>query len=1358
MTTTFDPDAKDCTPVLIGSISLGLIQLIVIGLDVAARVDWFSPTSELGATSPTAQLQNESRWPIYLPFLQFAFVSLLMQYILSRVSHPDPDPEVSCLQLATRFELELNSRAGAGAKQSATFAESHLINLSSTNRHQVAKNKTQVPPAVAHESLVGASARQLANTRRRRRLLPISGGGASQTANATKSPLHLLAPDSLASVNQERRMQWRRRLHQVNQMEENNGKSGLQNIALAHLLVTHILLWLMKLNSISLFQAIEQQASHSYHAHHHHSQSSRPPLLIVPPAQIAQRDIGSPQQGREFLGGGRGESTSAEDKPELANRSNSGQQQQQLSTSVSSQPTTLASPRDELRHQFDRSEREFNRTELERILRTKPSSPTSAQPPLLMTTAINSTQQVRSVVADQQTRAAPAGKEVGKSTHQGAPPDGKAGHPSADEQRVLKQAPLVEPKAIERGLRSASDLERPARQSLEQTAMATTVASNDSVLMMSRAELANLLELATKNVQRLQPAPAAVTLPTTAPGSSSVSTTTQRPQFKSSLPKRMTAFRQIQKPLVLQKVPPPTTTATTTTAATTAATRATTPSSTTTRPPDLSKIISLAPQKKQRARIHISRQIENAPEVSPDSASESAGDEQSPEAGDSNELRGPEQFTSTSERPFPSVESDPELPGSQPYADSELEVTTVDGDGSKLLANQSSAVDDAESDEDSETDLDSLLPPIPDYNNNKNETDANETEESRKVVAFAAMPAADQTKNINNNNNNTSRIPLALVRNQRLDSEEELGQSSKRPAASSSSSQPEPTFGDYLLPIVYQYHILIIAILFSMWLDSLRASSARVQTASRECPTQVGEHLRAASRRQTWSSAANGGCESGASRLVRSRSVESELGRRRSRGCTSGQRHCRHRRQSRRLDEDSSSGSAGDQLSRSNSLRASSEQLLWAGGGGQRRRNARFYSDDQQESDDSSSSSDFSPRNHRRQPVPLITTEKAPASSACSVFLGLLVVSAALIVILVGTEILTLLTQCTTQLLSILVCLVGLCLAWRSQSALKKRSAKHRKCLHQTGRRLLLSRKGAAYLTNPHDIVLSTNTKTNHESFADGAPAGLVESGTPRMGSEAWPQPAAPPAEAGSNHRQCFHYLFLLAAYFCGVSIALNLGKQHTVRQLFPPHIMQFLQRQWLATSGGGGGGGGSRPANSHAHSHGHQQQHDSSGMLFENWGFFWSQSPSQVGGGGQEAPLSPLILFHMALAAKGLLLIVQVTLQTILIRSSCSQRTTRQLRQVYTFLMFTNLSLWAMDICEQQQHLQLVRQDGGHTLQLNGLAEEDNLSSLTADSAAAISGGDSRLKLITLEGFTQFACSIVTLSHLYHGLVFMQR
>lgn len=61
----------DCTPVLIGSIALGLVQLIVLGLDIASNVDW---------------LGTSQRWPLYLPFLHLAFVSLLMQFILGKVS------------------------------------------------------------------------------------------------------------------------------------------------------------------------------------------------------------------------------------------------------------------------------------------------------------------------------------------------------------------------------------------------------------------------------------------------------------------------------------------------------------------------------------------------------------------------------------------------------------------------------------------------------------------------------------------------------------------------------------------------------------------------------------------------------------------------------------------------------------------------------------------------------------------------------------------------------------------------------------------------------------------------------------------------------------------------------------------------------------------------------------------------------------------------------------------------------------------------------------------------------------------------------------------------------------------------
>lgn len=97
-----EADHQDCTPVLIGSISLGLIQLIVIGLDIANNVDWLlssaggsggsggaggaNPTGDFDWAAQQTRRPSGQHWPIYLPFLQFLFVSLLMQYILARVS------------------------------------------------------------------------------------------------------------------------------------------------------------------------------------------------------------------------------------------------------------------------------------------------------------------------------------------------------------------------------------------------------------------------------------------------------------------------------------------------------------------------------------------------------------------------------------------------------------------------------------------------------------------------------------------------------------------------------------------------------------------------------------------------------------------------------------------------------------------------------------------------------------------------------------------------------------------------------------------------------------------------------------------------------------------------------------------------------------------------------------------------------------------------------------------------------------------------------------------------------------------------------------------------------------------------
>lgn len=83
---------------LIGSVSLGLIQLIVIGLDIVDSIDWLAAGSALvapgdnkpasfdtGDSSGGGSQPNYLR-QIYLPLLQFGFVSLLMQFILARVS------------------------------------------------------------------------------------------------------------------------------------------------------------------------------------------------------------------------------------------------------------------------------------------------------------------------------------------------------------------------------------------------------------------------------------------------------------------------------------------------------------------------------------------------------------------------------------------------------------------------------------------------------------------------------------------------------------------------------------------------------------------------------------------------------------------------------------------------------------------------------------------------------------------------------------------------------------------------------------------------------------------------------------------------------------------------------------------------------------------------------------------------------------------------------------------------------------------------------------------------------------------------------------------------------------------------
>lgn len=1031
----------------------------------------------------------------------------------------------------------------------------------------------------------------------------------------------------------------------------------------------------MKLNSISLFQATTSEPLYSSYAPLE-NRSLRSPVLILPNNFKAAdqhpklSEVGSSEaptfttlslSPNPGSGSGPAEDKTTSSRSRQLIQPPTGRELNRTTDSITTRPERESSIR--------------TRTELEMMLRTALTRPTLVQPPMLGAT-MNDTQQVSLNDPPPKTSSAinqAAAESAVNSTRQRAP--------------LAVDLELGRPKS-ERGLRSTG----------------TPPANSDSVVI-SKAQLANLLDLAAKSVQRLQAPPNVTTTTATTTATTTTTTTsstTVRPQFKSSLPKRLTIFKQLQKPFNRTTFPTMAPISRTTTA---------TATTTTTRVPpidDVTKIISLP--KQQVHRIYVSREDGN--ELSTDASL--MDDSQAPDYSNrivsTNTRERPSEFSGTG-RPFPSVESDPPPASGRVYApkaerpheapEPPLDLSADDFDARKRTADES---------EDSEPDSESSLPPVPNYtndndhDNNSTETEtetesetetSNQPEESQTLSVIAA--AASMTKRWGDFGDAREVRPLGgleferLVMDRPAQWEDQLVESSER------SQQRQPTFADYLLPIVYQYHILIIAILFSMWLDSLRTANVALPVA----PQSAGSSLRRQRQQQSDS--------------ARSRSAESGFGARH------GHRRRVSQHQTRRGSQESSTSISGSNLSRSNSLRASSEQLLSfsgksegntrraAGAAAAKRRHESRPNWEQSSIEEGSSlqsiSSSRSPNNPPR-PVRLIIRravreDARPASSACSVFFGLLVVSLALIVVLLGLQLLTILNQCLTQLLSILVCLVGLCVAWRTQSKFARTtgskflSAPNRSGSEADGRLLLLSGRGAAYLTNPNDILLSDKRQ------ASGPPAA---------------NEMAPPIErhVASNHRQCFHYLFLLAAYFCGVSIGLNLGKQHSVQQLFPAHIMQFIQR--LASH--------KQPLSEHNH---HQQQDNQSTAFLQDWGLIWGSNWAPT------EPVSPLILFHIVLASKGLLLILQVTLQTILIRSSCNQRTTHRLRQVYTFLMFSNLSLWAMDICEQQQHLQR--------------APETSFDELATE----------RLRLITLDGFTQFASSIVTLSHLYHGLVFMQ-
>lgn len=1116
--------------------------------------------------------------------------------------------------------------------------------------------------------------------------------------------------------------------------------NGLQNIALAHLLVTHILLWLMKLNSISLFQPIDQQ---------HHQQVSTGPILE-----------------NMFYVNHSDNTQSAAIPPSVS----------VLYRPAEPDESILANPPAE-----DAERR--NRAEMESILRRKSQLASSASPHLSMsstTTTIRPSDQTttqagpsksstgaQQVSVPTEIRSAIANATDRGGAHQTAPPVVRAEAPSEPPAPVSVKS--------ERGLRSASQPHQANQRDAGKSDSTTARPSADRSVEGRQQQAARpepSLVPPGHQVQPLEPAKNAST-----PKSASVS------KFKSSLPKRMTAFRQ-NKPANRSVSTGP----------------ASTPNINIAGVINTKSAVESTPAPKQRVRVLVSREEGVGGATGPPNGLDGSDDSVDEKGPVKVAERGAKAVgvAKPTERPFPSVESDPPPSGgpanngerdaspSSPAAASQARPVVKEAGRASALDDTEEATDDDEkvsgpkagaSDEEEEpeeADLDSLLPPVPNYNDTSTDEDS-EVELPLKAPLIAPMLARNETSQEKPKGARADKKEPALLQEDafvfneaasaanatlappplliasitvyKQDEENASGPSKvnktlapvHEPLVMQSSQQlrqqaqadraRQPSFADYLLPIVHQYHILIIAILFNMWLDSLRKKSVgadigresrsgrhvwlardHLAPASASSSSEVGSVAHSSStkgliaipirgssgraRRRAehgtkpkylgGSSAAVGGASYAIERVHRNNERWTRN------GIDLSRRHHRSRsmdylHQQALLDGTGEIGSNGSSLSRHNSLRSSSsERLLWIPSSPPKSTNAKSahvakLAGRSLQSDGSTltESSGSPPRRSKlasklcyRSPLSAnwsngerLSIENAklnaevasqpPPNSVCSVFFGLLTVSGSLIVILLGVDLLSTLVQCLTQLISILVCLLGLCLIWRHQMRSER--------------------------------------------------TGQLES--------AWPPSRRPRLATSSllaaqpaSHRQCFHYLFLLAAYYCGIAIALNLNKQHSLQQLFSQQVLQFAQRHL---------------------SH-------STRLLF---GWSGAGSPglqSSALHANQLAPANYLFLFHALLAIKGLLLILQVTLQTVLIRSSC-QRATKELRQVYTFLMFANLSLWAMEICDQQQHLQ-----------------RESESSLDPNNI-------DKFRLLTLDSFGRFAASIVTLSHLYHGLVFMQ-
>lgn len=905
---------------------------------------------------------------------------------------------------------------------------------------------------------------------------------------------------------------------------------------------------------------------------------------------------------------------------------------------------------------------------------------------------------------------------------------------------------------------------------------------NSTSVTISQEQLLNLLSLASRANDR-----ALASGKTSANSSSNL--------FKSSLPKRMTAFRQTTRPKVVKETP-------------------NSISNSTTQP----KV-----RPKQRARVLITSSDNSLEQKNNIKSDRKQSDDGAKLEVDKKEIATPDLITT--ERPFPSVESDPprvekssithDIATVRPASskvnstfkeqnsttESEPKKGSIRGGSSAMKADSGAEIssDDNEDEtnhgtpeesgqeegnDDSELDLDAQLPPVPNYNDTSNDEtkrvaaastsiarvtndtepniipDQQQLQEEAFVFNEAASnlnvtlspPVLQEQKSSekeflpNSSNTIVETLPSkeALVISPNFDQYQHQHQHQYQyQQQKKQNNKSQSSFADYLLPIVHQYHILIVAILFNMWLDSLRKT--KPINAIESSGTKISNSCAAIkdSLTLTSSSSSNAGSAShtsstkgliaipirnkgkshrfhyrfdasqhtepkypgGVSGFAHDRVHKSGENRWRTGGVIDRKHHrsrsmdfLHHSHHQTTSDELESVGSS---LSRFNSLRSSSsERLLWIPKGQFRSRpkspaqvrktsNLLAYSDHcssmsstEGRSDDSlghlniKHQNTWNPQAFGRptQDIRMRSNKETPANSVCSIFFGLLIVSGSLIVILLGIDLLSTLTQCATQLISILVCLLGLIFTWRSQTRQNKTIVgplEEGANLRHTNDRLWHLR----YKTS----TILANQRLRHTRK-------IV------------------PSEGAGSHRQFFHYLFLLAAYYCGISIALNLTRQLSIQELFSQQVVHFIQRNLARGS----------------------QQNQ---LSMANYLFF----------------------FHLVLAIKGLLLIVQVTLQTVLIRSSC-QRATRELRQIYTFLMFANLSLWAMEICEQQQHLQRYNMEFDMTT-----SATTTIMTTTTIPQMTASNNNDKFRLITLDSFTRFAASIVTLSHLYHGLVFMQ-